>query len=203
MVHAVLFDLDGVLVDACEGHYQALNTALMEVGANAIERGDHEEVYNGLPTRDKLRMMVKRGLVKEQDIERIFKLKQDYTLEYIAKSIKPDKSKIEMVNKLKEMGVKIGCVTNCVQLTAELMLRQAGLLHLMDVLVTNEIGSAKPSPVGYQFAMRYLRALPEFTMIVEDSDVGFQAALASGAYKTIRVIDPKEVNWDRIKLDLN
>ena len=47
-VQAILFDLDGVLVDACDWHYLALNEALKGIGVAPISREDHVTTYNGL-----------------------------------------------------------------------------------------------------------------------------------------------------------
>jgi hypothetical protein len=60
-ITAVLFDLDGVLVDATEWHYEALNHALGLFGFD-ITRYEHLSSYNGLPTRRKLEMLsVEKG----------------------------------------------------------------------------------------------------------------------------------------------
>ena len=50
---AIIFDLDGVLVDMPEGHYSALNKALGLFGAK-IDRDEHLNYFNGLPTRKKI-----------------------------------------------------------------------------------------------------------------------------------------------------
>ena len=55
-IKAVLFDLDGVLVDATEWHFNALNRALSLFGYT-ISRYEHLTTYNGLPTRKKLEML--------------------------------------------------------------------------------------------------------------------------------------------------
>ena len=57
MIEAILFDLDGVLVDACDWHYESLNSALISSGYNPISREDHIEKFNGLPTKVKLSML--------------------------------------------------------------------------------------------------------------------------------------------------
>lgn len=56
MIKAVLFDMDGVLIDAREWHYDALNQALALFGF-AITRQEHENYYDGLPTRVKLQRL--------------------------------------------------------------------------------------------------------------------------------------------------
>ena len=61
-VEAVVFDVDGVLVDAREWHYEALNRALALLGF-PISRFDHLSTYDGLSTRQKLELLsTERGL---------------------------------------------------------------------------------------------------------------------------------------------
>jgi len=47
MVEAIFFDLDGVLVDACDWHYHSLNEALQDVVGYDISRERHENEFNG------------------------------------------------------------------------------------------------------------------------------------------------------------
>ena len=79
IIKAVLFDLDGVLVDACDWHYDALNRALKKVMGFEISREEHLTTYNGLPTAVKLKML------NITDNKAIFveELKQKYTLDII------------------------------------------------------------------------------------------------------------------------
>lgn len=56
MIKAVLFDMDGVLIDAREWHYDALNRALSLFGYT-ITRQEHENYYDGLPTHVKLKKL--------------------------------------------------------------------------------------------------------------------------------------------------
>ena len=64
-IKAVIFDMDGVLIDAKDWHYEALNRAL-ELFGYTISRYDHLVTYDGLPTRKKLEMLTKeRDLPKE------------------------------------------------------------------------------------------------------------------------------------------
>src|SRR5258708_13234207 len=81
-ISAVLFDLDGVLVDATEWHYEALNRSLGLFGYS-ISRYEHLSAYNGLPTRKKLEMLsVEKGLPSSLH-DLITRVKQVYTREEI------------------------------------------------------------------------------------------------------------------------
>jgi len=195
---AVLFDLDGVLVDACDWHYEALNRALYKVVRYEIPREEHLSTYNGLPTLVKLKMLSEKGIINNHDFERISNLKQKLTLSVIDESCHLDYSKISLMNRLKREGYKLGCVTNSIEKTAKLMLKKSGVLPFMDCVISNEhVLNSKPHPEGYITAMVLLNSLPSDTIIVEDSDKGLKAAMQTGS-KVIKVKDAKEVTRDLI-----
>ena len=61
MIKAILYDLDGVLVDATEWHYESLNAALKEVCGFIINRDEHISTFNGIPTMKKLEILNQQG----------------------------------------------------------------------------------------------------------------------------------------------
>jgi beta-phosphoglucomutase-like phosphatase (HAD superfamily) len=194
---AVLFDLDGVLVDATEWHYKSLNVALREVSGTEIRRREHLAVFNGLPTRVKLARLVSDGRVREGDVPEIVRRKQEATVRVIQDQCRRDPSKVALVQSLAR-HFRVGCVTNSIRATAELMLEKAGLLTFMETIVSNEDATRpKPSPDGYIIAMYQLRALPSRTLIVEDSPFGVQAARDSGGH-VLAVAGPTDVTKERI-----
>ena len=76
----VIFDLDGVLVDACEWHRVAFNQALREISDYEISEQEHIEIYNGLPTAKKLDMLNLKGIVNINDNCLIHNRKQQITM---------------------------------------------------------------------------------------------------------------------------
>ena len=193
---AVLFDLDGVLVDACDWHYEALNRALRQVADYEISRHDHESRFNGLPTKVKLKALAIEGLIKEDQIQKIFNLKQELAIEVIEDLCVEDRSKIQLMKKLVQSGFKIACVTNSIRKTATMMLKKSGVYDYIDLIISNEdITHAKPHPEGYIKALVMLGCLPSNTIIIEDSPKGIQAAEMTGA-KVIIVANATEVNQD-------
>jgi HAD superfamily hydrolase (TIGR01509 family) len=193
MYKAVIFDLDGVLVDACEWHRVALNMALKELSGYKISLEEHKNTFNGIPTLKKLDVLSKRGDIKSEDIEKIFVKKQQLTVEAIRKEGFIRKEKIELLEFLKSKNILIGCFTNSIKETATLMLEVTGIKEYFDLIITNEdIKNPKPSPEGYFYCMKYLKVNPNECIIVEDSDKGYEAAVSSGA-KVVRVKDQEEV----------
>ena len=87
-VKLVIFDLDGVLVDACEWHRLALNEALKEVSDYEISLDDHYKTFNGIPTQVKLDKLTEMGIIEEHHHKEIYDLKQSKTLEIINKKCK-------------------------------------------------------------------------------------------------------------------
>jgi len=173
----IFFDLDGVLVDACEWHYASLNMALSKNGFKPITRAQHISTYNGLPTNTKLDIM---GIPIEKR-HQIWEDKQNLTIQAIEENSEYDQSKIEMHQWLKESGIKIACVTNSITKTASLMLKCTGQMEYMDLLVSNEmVKNPKPSPEGYLLAVEHFDAQPSECIVVEDSEKGLMAARKSG-----------------------
>ncbi len=181
MIKAILFDLDGVLVNMPEAHYLALNKALELFGAK-IEEEEHYQYFNGLPTRKKVAELEKQERIPNGLLEFINEIKQKYTHELISKYCPPDHSKIILMKHLKNKNIKLACCSNSVKETLHPMLRSAGLFDYMDLILGNdEIKNPKPDPEIYIVAMERLGVKPEETIIVEDSPHGVEAAKKSGA----------------------
>jgi beta-phosphoglucomutase len=187
----VLFDLDGVLVDACEWHFESLNRALNDVAGIEITRRGHEHRFNGLPTKVKLTML---NIVGEE-FNRVWDLKQEYTLKVIEERARVMPEKIELLNYLRSNNVKIACVTNSIRKTAEKMLSTTGQLDLVDLLIANEdVERNKPYPDCYNLAVKVLNADPDKTLCVEDSEAGAKAAQSSVVKNLWKVSGYDDVN---------
>jgi len=196
----VIFDLDGVLVDACEWHRIALNKALYEVSGYEIPIEEHHSEFNGRPTRVKLSKLVDRGIIEEKDIDAVYALKQKFTIETIEESAHRRQEKVDLMLWLKEKDFLIACFTNSIRETAELMLKKTGVFEMLDMIVTNEdVKNPKPDPEGYLKIMKKLRVYPDNVIIVEDSPTGLKAAVDSTAGTVVEVSGPKVVNIDLLK----
>lgn len=192
----VLFDLDGVLVDACEWHFDSLNMALKKVAGFEISRQDHEQKYNGLPTKIKLELLNITGDKAEQ----INNLKQKFTVDLINDNLKLDREKVDLLSYLKKKNVSIACVTNSIRKNTELMLRVSGQLPFIDQIVSNEdVLKNKPDPECYNLAMKKMSADPNLTLCVEDSPKGIEAAESSFAKNLWKVENSSQVTLENYK----
>lgn len=194
----VIFDLDGVLVDACDWHRRALNSALEQISNTTIAEKEHYDTFNGIPTKKKLEILVEQGRVDLKDQEKIFIAKQKNTIKIIEDCASFRYEKVELLKRLKMEGFKVACFTNSINETAVMMLQKTGVINLFDSILTNQdVENAKPNPEGYLKTMQFFNCKPENTIIIEDSPKGVAAAKASGA-KVIIVKNPDEVNIDMI-----
>jgi beta-phosphoglucomutase len=181
-IKLVIFDLDGVLVDACEWHRLALNDALKEVCNYEISLEDHYKEFNGTPTKIKLQKLVDKKIIDTKHVDLIEKIKQEKTIELIKSLAYIREEKIELLTFLQRNKIKLGCYTNSIRTTAELMLEKTGIHQFFDLLITNQdVKTPKPNPEGYIHCMQHFKVNPLECIIVEDSPKGIEAAKSSGA----------------------
>jgi HAD superfamily hydrolase (TIGR01509 family) len=181
MIKAILYDLDGVLVDACDWHYESLNLALKRVANYEISRQKHLDTFNGIPTKRKLEILKEMKVLREDQFDKVWKLKQEYTIDVIKQKAHFDGYKIKLHKYTKGIGIVSACVTNSIAKTASLMLEYTGQLSYMEFVVSNEdVKESKPSPMPYIYATHKLGLMAKDILVVEDSPKGIESAYASG-----------------------
>jgi len=182
MIKAVIFDLDGVLIDAKDWHYQALNRALHLFGLE-IPRDDHIVSYDGLPTKKKLEMLsVERGLPPQLHAF-INRMKQIYTMELIYSQCRPTFYHQYALARLKKDGVKMAVCSNSIRETLDLMLSRADLTQFFEFTLSNQdVKAPKPDPEIYVKAIGKIGVPANQCLIVEDNQNGVKAAQAAGAH---------------------
>jgi HAD superfamily hydrolase (TIGR01509 family) len=200
MKKLIIFDLDGVLVEAKVIHYDALNEAL---GVDyAIDWNEHLSRYDGLKTNQKLEMLTKdKGLPVEMYKE-VWNRKQKLTLEKL-NNLQQSPQLIECMDSLSKLGYKLAVCSNSIRRTVLTVLAKLGIIQYFDLILSNEdVKNSKPHPEIYWKAISQMECLPEETLIVEDSPFGLLAASRSRA-SVMRVASPKEITYINIDKYLN
>jgi len=200
MTKLVIFDLDGVLIDSKDYHYDALNEALGE--EYAISREEHVSTYDGLPTTAKLELLSKNKGLPAERYEEIWRAKQENTLHIFKTKVDKDYELMGYFQQLVEEGYKVAVASNSIRNTVKIILLRLGLLEFVDIYVSNEdVVRNKPFPSMYWKCMMALGALPDDTVILEDSHIGRQGALDSKCH-LVPIENRSDLNQakiDRIK----
>ncbi len=207
MTKLIIFDLDGVLVEAKEIHYNTLNEALKEVevitgNSYVITEAEHLSIYDGLKTTQKLELLTKNKGLHPDFYDEIWYRKQHLTIEAISQ-LQTNHVLVSVFKELRDRGYQLACCSNSIRRSVLVMLSKIGLIEYMDLILSNEdVKNSKPHPEMYWKAMSMMGVLPEETLIVEDSPHGLLAASRSRA-NVLRVDNPKDLVLSKIisKLD--
>ena len=195
MIKLIIFDLDGVLVEAKQIHYEALNQALGK--EYTIEWNEHLSLYDGLKTNQKLDMLTERKGLPISKHTDIWNKKQQLTLEALG-NLKPNFIIKKAISKLSQKGYKIACCSNSIRKSVLTMLSKLDLIEYMDLILSNEdVKNSKPHPEIYWKAISIMKCLPEETLIIEDSPYGLLAASRSKSH-IMRVGSPKDITYPNI-----
>ena len=198
----IIFDLDGVLIESRELHYHSLNDALQSIDPKyIINRDEHLSIYDGLNTTRKLKLLSETKGLPTEFHDMVWQRKQLATFDLI-KKFTVDSKLVDIFSKLKSAGYLIAIASNSIRETVKLSLLKIGVMEYVDYYASNQdVVYPKPYPEMYWKCMSTLKALPRDTLIIEDSHIGRQGALDSGAV-LLAVEDSHDVTWDKINTKL-
>lgn len=188
-----------MLLDSRELHYDALNFALAEINPKyTISREEHLSTFDGLPTKAKLKLLTETKGLPVSDYDAVWKSKQHHTIRLIDQT-QISSRLIDLCKRTISRGYKIAVASNSIRNTVKITLLRLGILEYIDVFISNEdVMFNKPYPEMYWKAMTALNAIPATTLIVEDSHIGRQGAIDSGA-RLLAVEDSTDLTWEKLK----
>ena len=201
-IQAILFDLDGVLVNTRLLHYETFRDALELVSKRQMSWSEHETEFDGLSTKLKIQKLRDQGLLTEDQGLLLFEKKQELTLQRLPEVVKPRESLRLLLITLNNQGFRLFCCSNSVKKTLHETLHLLGITELFEAVYSNEdVKEPKPSPEIYLKAMKECFLLKEKCLIVEDSKVGREAAYRSGAH-VLEVEDAEDVTQTLLRESL-
>jgi beta-phosphoglucomutase len=180
MFQAVLFDLDGIIVDTLHYHYLAWNymfekrggviseqTILLHEGRNSLEV---------LPI-----LMEEAGIsIPEAEHTQFIEEKRVYYRSIVQVQQYPQA--FDVIDKLRNSGLKVALVTACALKNMQHSLDSAQQAHFDFIITGDEVPRAKPFPDPYLTAARQLKTEPKHCIVVENAPLGIEAARNAGMY---------------------
>lgn len=198
MKKLIIFDLDGVLVNTKELHFNALNAALSTIDKKyCITMQEHLTVFDGLKTREKLNMLSSlKGL--SHDLHEQIWIDKQKTTKLLTENIPQNNKLIKIFKQLNKYGIKVACCSNSIRNTVYTLLARVGIVEYFDLIISNEdVDNSKPHPEMYWKAMSSFGVTPDETVILEDSPVGLLGAKRSGG-DIIRIKNVDDLTLDKI-----
>lgn len=174
---AVLWDLDGTLVDSEPLHTEAAEAALGELGLR-LPLGFHEDLL-GVSEEGVHAALVERiSLPLGRTAWREMKWRH---YELLLAGLKPRATALTAIKRLTALGVPMAVVSNSTKSEVDLALAATKLSTLFSVTISrNDVTLGKPDPEGYRLAAQRLGVSPTACLVVEDSITGSLAGLAAG-----------------------
>lgn len=192
MIKAILFDLDGVLI----------NTTQLQIDSTIEALNPYIKVNNyiksilkqTITTKEKLKIFNEANYLKKNQLKNIYIEKKKIFEREIKKRKIFSKKIYDIFVYLKKKNYKCALVTNANLKTTLLIIKKMKISKFFSVIVTNKNRiKPKPSPEPYIYAMKKLNIKKENCLIFEDSEVGLLSANRSST-KTIKVNNVKDLN---------
>jgi len=176
---AVLWDLDGTLVDSEEFHWQSWHNILAREGLS-ITREQFLDSF-GMKNDPIMRTWLGAGYTPERSVRLAEAKEADYRRMVAEYGLQPKPWAKEWLTDLQAGGWKQAIVTSAPAANADVMLRALGLLPLFDTIVTaDDVSHGKPDPEVFLIAASRLGLAPARCIVVEDAMAGIEGARRAG-----------------------
>lgn len=179
MIKAVIFDLDGVLVDTFEGHAMTFNQALKAKGYEEAKREEFGRYY-GQTGEEIMRKLMGKPRV-DNEVKETLELKRTFYRAAKGAYIKPLPGAKELVSALYGRKVSMAVASSAAHSSIDAALKKIGVTRKITVIISSEdITHSKPHPETFLKAAEALKIHPEDCLVFEDSLHGVVAARAAG-----------------------
>jgi HAD superfamily hydrolase (TIGR01509 family) len=175
---AVIFDMDGVLLDSGVHHRDAWRRLLEDLGT--VPAPDFWRCTIGRPAEEAVGLLLGRALAPTEAAE-LARRKREYYARLVARGMLPVPGAPAFVATLARRGVPRAVATSATRDDVESLLRQIGVREHFEVVVTaDDVRWGKPNPEVYLRAAAGLGQSPKSCLVFEDAVVGVHAACNAG-----------------------
>ena len=199
MIKALVFDMDGVIIDSEPIHIDLTVQVMRDVG----KEPSPSEIYEfiGVINEEMWPILISRHNIAESAEELIERQMAYVKKRFFEDKLEPIDGIPELMQSAKERGMKIALATSSPRYFAEHILENVGLARYFDALITaDEISRGKPDPEIYAKAAQALGFKPHECVAIEDAYKGIQAAKGAGM-KCIAFKNPNSGDHDTTQAD--
>lgn len=180
---AVLFDMDGVLYDSMPNHAVAWQKSMEQFDIHMT--ADDAYATEGARGVDTIKKMVKAQQhrdIGEEEAQRMYDVKTSIFHEMPVAQIFDGVK--ELMQKIKDCGMKIGVVTGSGQrpLIARLINDFGDFITEEHIVTAYDVKNGKPAPDPYLMGMQKVGTTPCETIVVENAPLGVKAGVAAGSF---------------------
>lgn len=174
---AVIFDLDGVIVDTAKYHYLAWKKMANQLGFDFTL--EQNELLKGVSRVKSMEILLEIGdiSISQQEKEHYMHQKNEHYLSFITQMDETEMlpNILKILKYLKENGIAIAL--GSASKNAKLILETLQITHYFEVIIDgNEVSKAKPDPEVFLLAAHRLNKKPEECIVIEDAAAGVEAA---------------------------
>jgi len=199
MIRAIIFDMDGVIVDSEPAHIEAEKRVMMQHGVKVTT--EDLRSYTGTTAEFEFTDLISKHHLRTTP-EKLTREKDVILFELLEKETQPTKGVITLIKDLKQHGFKLGIASSGRGKLIFYFLKKLKMEHLFDTVVCAEdITHSKPHPEIFLKAAERLHEKPENCVVIEDSKLGVEAAKRAGM-KCVGFRNPNSGKQDLSKADL-
>jgi len=198
MMKAVIFDMDGVIVDSEPAHIEAEKRVLSKRGVKITDK--ELRAYTGTTAEFEFTDLIRKYHLTST-VDRLFREKEDILLKLLEKEMKPVKGVVGLIRSLKERGLRLAIASSGHRKLVNYFLRKLKIHDLFDsVVCAEDVTRSKPDPEIFLKAAKSLGLKPSQCIVIEDSKLGVEAAKSAGM-KCIGFQNPNSGNQDLSNAD--
>jgi beta-phosphoglucomutase len=177
---AVIFDMDGVLIDSYDAHFRSWRKLAKERGRR--EYTEEEFAWGfGRTSREVIVEQWGGDRLSDNEIAAIADRKEALWRESLTDDFPAMPGAVELIESLQRAGVRVGVGSSGPPENVRIVLERLGVADTIDAVVTGaDVTRGKPDPQVFQLVAERLRVKLESAVVIEDAPVGIQAARAAG-----------------------
>ena len=179
---AIIFDLDGVLIDTEPLYLKATNLVVAQEGAIPISEEENKQHLLGTTVEETWRRVIRlRGL--SEPLEHYVRLYDVFVRQVMQADLTAQPGVVRLIEEARSRDMPIAVASSSLREWIDLKLGAIGLNDAFDLILGgDQVTNGKPAPDIYLLAAQGLGVPPEECVAIEDSPTGIAAAVASGAY---------------------